>query len=91
MKTKKQIKSLVDPNFKSIRIKINDIPCYLYYNEDTGILTTKILSEFNSLIYKSIIDKNNSIIEEILNLAYVEQAQLLKLREMVEQKIIEDI
>ena len=90
MKTKKQLKSLVDSNFKSIRIKINNIPCSLYYNEDLGILTTKIVSELNSLIYKSLINNKNEIVEEILNLAYVEQDQLLKLREMVEQKIIEN-
>jgi hypothetical protein len=91
MKTKKQLKPLVDPNFKSIRIKINDIHCYLYYLEDTGILTTKIVSEFNSLIYKSKINSQNILIDEEYSQAYILDNEIFKLRNMVEQIIIENI
>ena len=78
-------------NLKSIKIKINDTNFLLYFNESNGVLTTKLLSEINSVIYDSKINQLNELISESYSHSYFTKKELDELRTKIEEAIIENI
>jgi hypothetical protein len=80
-----------DNNSKPIKIKINDTNFLLYFNESNGVLTTKLLSEVNSVVYNSQTNQLNELISECYSRAYFHKKELDELRAKIEEAIINSI
>jgi hypothetical protein len=75
----------------NIKIKINDIVADVFFEDKNSIMYTKVISNINTIIYSSRINRNNDIIAEEVNLAYIELEQIELFKKQLEIKIIESL
>lgn len=73
------------------KIMINNIPVSLIFEENNSIMEIKVISQLNTLIYTSRINKDNIRVNELVSHSWIPVDQVDRFRNELEKHIIENI
>lgn len=76
---------------QKLPISINGFQCNLIFEENSNIISIRILSQLNTSIYHSKINQLNELIAESYSHAYFTKKELDELRTKIENIIINNI